>query len=85
MVFKVSSSSNPGSVAGAIANSIKDDEKVELQVVGAGALNQAIKSIIIAKGYLTQVGKDIYINPSFQTVHIENIERTAIKLVLEVK
>lgn len=86
MILKVSSKSNPNSVAGAIAGMFDEEEhRVEIQAVGAGAVNQAIKSIIIAKGFMAPKGLDVVINPSFKTVEIDGIERTAIRLVVEVR
>jgi stage V sporulation protein S len=85
MVLKVSSKSNPNSIAGCIAGLIKQDEETELHAIGAGALNQAIKAIIIAKSFLIASGYEIVINPSFKEVEIDGINRTCIKLKLEVK
>ena len=84
-ILKVSSKSNPNKVAGAISNILKDYEKLEIQVIGAGALNQAIKSIVIARGYLAPIGKEIYIIPSFNELLLEGNNRTAIKLTIEIK
>lgn len=85
MVLKVGSKSNPNSIAGCIAGLIKQDEQVELQCVGAGALNQGIKAVIIAKSFLIASGYEIVINPSFKEIDIDGINRTCIKLKLEVK
>ena len=85
MVLKAGSKSNPNSIAGRIAGLIKQDEQVELQCVGAGALNQGIKAIIIAKSFLISSGYEIVINPSFKEIDIDGINRTCIKLKLEVK
>ena len=81
--LKVSSKSNPNSVAGALAGVIREQGNAEIQAVGAGALNQAIKAIAIARGFLTPSGYDIVVIPSFTDVLIDNEERTAIKLVVE--
>ncbi len=83
--LKVSSKSNPNNVAGAIANILKDEDKVTIQVIGAGALNQLIKSIIICKGFLAPIGKKIICDPSFTDVVIDNEEKTAIKMSIEVR
>ena len=83
--LKVSSKSNPNSIAGALANVFKDENTVEIQAVGAGALNQAIKGIIIARGFMAPSGKNLYCIPSFAVVSIDNEERTAIKIVIEAK
>ena len=82
-VFKVSSKSRAQSVAGAIANALKTESKVELQAVGAGALNQAIKGVSIARGYVAPLGKDLICVPAFSDVVIDGIERTAVKLIIE--
>lgn len=84
-ILKVSSKSNPNSIAGALANVLRESDKVEIQAVGAGALNQAIKGIIIARGFVAPSGKNIVCIPSFSEVTIENEERTAIKLLIETK
>ena len=83
--LKVSSKSNPNSIAGALANVLREESSVEIQAVGAGALNQAIKGIIIARGFVAPSGKNICCTPSFREVMIEGEERTAIKLLVEAK
>ena len=83
--LKVSSKSNPNSIAGAVANVLRDAGSVEIQAVGAGALNQAIKGIIIARGFVAPSGKNITCTPSFREVMIEGEERTAIKLLIETR
>lgn len=82
-VLRVSSRSVPNSVAGAIAGVIRDKGAVEVQAVGAGAANQAIKSIAIARGYLAPIGIDMICIPAFANVVIDSEERTAIKLICE--
>ncbi len=82
-VLKVSSHSIPNSVAGAIAGVVRDKNNVEVQAVGAGAANQAIKAIAIARGYLAPVGIDLICVPAFANVIIDGDERTAIKLICE--
>ncbi|MCY1712667.1 stage V sporulation protein S [Caproiciproducens galactitolivorans] len=82
-ILKVSSKSAPNSVAGAVAGVIREEGSVELQAVGAGAANQAIKAIAIARGYLAPSGIDIVCIPAFASVVIGNEERTAIKLIVE--
>ena len=84
-ILKVSSKSNPNSIAGALANVLRESDALEIQAVGAGALNQAIKGIIIARGFVAPSGKNIYYVPSFSEVVIEGEERTAIKLLIETK
>lgn len=82
-VLKVSSKSSPNSVAGAIAGVIRENGAVEVQAVGAGASNQAIKAIAIARGYLAPSGIDIICIPAFASISIDGDERTAIKLIVE--
>ena len=83
--LKVSSKSNPSSVAGALANVFKDKTSVEIQAVGAGAINQAIKAIAIARGFVAPSGKNLICTPAFQDISIDGEERTAIKLIVESK
>lgn len=82
-ILKVSSKSKPNSVAGALANAFKSTGAVEIQAIGAGALNQAIKSIAIARGYVAPTGKDLICVPAFSDIQIDGEERTAIKLIVE--
>lgn len=83
--LKVSSKSNPNKVAGALANVIRDKEEVEVQAIGAGALNQAIKAITIARGFVAPSGKNLVCIPAFTDIIIDGEERTAIKLIVETK
>jgi len=82
-VLKVSSKSKPNSVAGALANAFKTAQTVEIQAIGAGALNQAIKAVAIARGYVAPTGKDLICIPAFSDILIDGEERTAIKLIIE--
>lgn len=82
-ILKVSSRSIPNSVAGAIAGIIRESGAVEIQAIGAGAANQAIKSIAIARGYLAPTGIDVITIPAFVNISIDGVERTAIKMVVE--
>lgn len=82
-ILKVSSRSVPNSVAGAIAGVVRESGSVEIQAVGAGAVNQAIKAIAVARGYLAPTGFDVVCIPSFSAVTIDDEERTAIKIVVE--
>ena len=84
-ILKVSSKSNPNSVAGALAGVIREKGSAEIQAIGAGALNQAIKSIAIARGFVAPSGIDLVCIPSFTDVDIDGEERTAIKLVVNCK
>ncbi len=82
-ILKVSSHSTPNSVAGAIAGVIREKEAVEVQAVGAGAANQAVKAIAIARGYLAPIGVNLICIPAFTNITIDGEERTAIKLICE--
>ena len=82
-VLKVSSKSKPNSVEGALANAFREKQTVEIQAVGAGSLNQAIKAIAIARGYVAPTGKDLICVPAFSDIVIDGEERTAIKLIVE--
>ena len=84
-VLKVSSKSNPNSVAGAIAGVLRErgNTEIEIQVIGAGALNQAIKAIAIARGFVAPSGVDLICIPAFTDILIDGEERTAIKLIVE--
>lgn len=83
--LKVSSKSNPSSVAGALANVFKEKNVVEVHAIGAGALNQAIKGIAIARGFVAPSGKNLVCIPAFTDIVIEGEERTAIKLIVEAR
>lgn len=82
-LLKVSAKSNPNAVAGAIAGIVRQSGTVELQVIGAGALNQAIKAIAIARGFVTSGGIELVCIPTFQDVSVDGEERTAIRLKVE--
>jgi len=82
-VLKVSTKSNPNSVAGALAGTLREHGAVEMQTVGAGALNQAIKAIAIARGFLAPSGMDLSCVPAFADIEINGEERTAIRLLVE--
>jgi stage V sporulation protein S len=81
--LKVSSKSNPSKVAGAIANVFRLDGVVEIQTIGAGSLNQAIKAIAIARGFVAPSGKNLVVIPAFSDIIIEGTEKTAIRLIVE--
>ena len=81
--LKVSSKSSPASVAGAIAGMIKDGTPVEIQAVGAGAVNQAVKAIAISRGFLSPVGIEISCVPSFADIVIDGEYRTAIRFAIK--
>jgi stage V sporulation protein S len=82
-VIKVSAGSRTSSVAGAIAGVVREHKRAEVQAIGAGAVNQAVKAAAIARGYLQEDGIDVILLPEFTTVDIEGKERTAIRLVVE--
>ncbi|MFO7815966.1 MAG: stage V sporulation protein S [Halanaerobiales bacterium] len=82
-VLKVASKSNPNSVAGAIAGVLRENDSAELQVIGAGALNQAVKAIAISRGYVAPSGIDLICVPAFLDIEINGEERTAIKFIIE--
>ena len=83
--IKVSSKSNPNSVAGALANALREKKSIEMQAIGAGALNQAIKAVAIARGFVAPSGKNLVCIPAFSNILIDNEEKTAIKLIVEAK
>jgi len=82
-VIKVAAESRTSAVAGAIAGVVREHKRAEVQAIGAGAVNQAIKATAIARGYLHEDGLDVICIPEFTTVEIEGKERTAIRLVVE--
>lgn len=82
-ILKVSAQSRSSSVAGAIAGVVRERGSVELQAVGAGAANQAIKSVAIARGYLAPSGVDLICIPAFTEFTINGEDRTGLKLILE--
>jgi stage V sporulation protein S len=81
-VIKVSANSRTAAVAGAIAGVMREHRYAEVQSIGAGAVNQAIKAVILAKGYLVNDGIDIICVPEFVDVDIDGKVRTAIKLTV---
>ena len=82
-VLKVSAKSNPNSVAGALAGVLREHGRAEMQAIGAGALNQAIKAVAIARGFVAPSGMDLICIPAFIEIEIEGGQRTAIKLLVE--
>ena len=81
-VLKVSAKSNPSSVAGALAGVLRERGRAELQAIGAGAINQAVKAIAIARGYVAANGIDLVTIPAFVDLNIDGKEKTAIKLIV---
>jgi len=82
-VIKVSGSSRTSAVAGAIAGVFREHKRAEVQAIGAGAVNQAVKATAIARNYLLEDGIEVVCLPEFTTVDIEGKERTAVRLVVE--
>ena len=82
-VLKVSAKSIPNSVAGALSGVIRENGTAEMQAIGAGAINQAIKAIAIARGYVSPSGVDLVCIPAFTDIQINGEERTAIKLLVK--
>ena len=82
-VLKVSTRSRPSAVAGAIAGVLRHADSVEMQAIGAGATNQAVKAIAIARAYLHDDGIDAYFIPSFINVMIDGHERTALRFQIQ--
>jgi stage V sporulation protein S len=82
-VLKVSAKSSPNAVAGALAGVLRESGGAELQAIGAGALNQAVKAVAIARGFVAPSGVDLVCIPAFTDVVIDGEERTAIKLIVQ--
>ena len=83
MPMLVSAKSNPGNVAGAIAGVVREKGVCELQAIGAGAINQTVKAIAIARGYVAPAGMDLIVTPAFTDIMIDGEERTAVKFKVE--
>ena len=82
-MIKVSANSRTSAVAGAIAGVIREHKHAEVQTIGAGAVNQAVKALVLATGYLKNDGIDVVCVPEFVDVAIDDKVRTAIKLVVD--
>ena len=82
-IIKVKANSRTAAVAGAIAGVVREHNRAEVQAIGAGAINQAIKALVLAKGYLAEDGIPVVCIPEFVDVDIDGKVRTAIKLVVE--
>jgi len=82
-VLRVSAKSNPNAVAGALAGVVRENGTAELQTIGAGALNQAIKALAIARGFMAPSGVDLICRPAFADIAVDGQERTAIRLIVE--
>ena len=84
-MIKVSATSRTSAVAGAIAGVVREHHRAEVQAIGAGAVNQAVKALVVATGYLRLDGIHVSCVPEFADVTIEDKVITAIKLVIEVE
>jgi stage V sporulation protein S len=84
-LLKVSSTSKPNSVAGAIAGIIRSDGEVQIQTIGAGALNQTIKGIAIARGYIAPTGQELVCIPFFKDIEVNGEVKTAIVINVETR
>jgi len=84
-VLKVSSDSKPKAVAGALAAVLREKGSVELQAIGAGAVNQAVKAIAITRGFVAPNGIDLIAIPAFTKVQIDGEERTAIRFLVQAR
>jgi stage V sporulation protein S len=82
-VIKVSATSRTSAVAGAIAGVVREHKRAEVQAIGAGAVNQAVKALVLATTYLRGDGIEVCCVPEFVDVEIEDKVRTAIKMVIE--
>lgn len=82
-ILKISAKTSPNAIAGAIAGVIKESGKVELQAIGAGAINQAVKAVAIARGFVAPTGVELVCMPAFTEIEIDNENRTGIKFVVE--
>lgn len=82
--LKASSHSDPSATAGAIANSVRETGEAQIQVIGPRAVNQAVKAIAIARGYLATAGVDLYCVPSFANIQVleSEEEKTAIHFLI---
>ncbi len=82
-MIKVSANSRTSAVAGAIAGVVRENKRAEVQAIGAGAVNQAVKALVLATGYLKGDGIEVAFIPEFVDVQIEDKVRTAVKMVVE--
>ena len=82
-ILKVGAKSNPSKVAGAIANIFRENKSATIQTVGAASLNQAIKAVAIARGFVAPSGVDLVCIPAFAEVQVEGEDRTGIKIIIE--
>jgi len=84
-VIKVRAVSRTAAVAGAIAGIFRDNKHAEVQAIGAGAVNQAVKAMVLAKNFLAQDGLEVVFTPEFVNVEIDGKVRTAIRFIIDIK
>ena len=84
-ILKVSSKSSPNSIAGALAGVVREKGSAELQAVGAGAINQAVKAVALARGFVAPAGVDLICIPAFTDIQINGEEKTALKIIVQPK
>lgn len=82
-ILKVAAKSSPNAVAGALAGVIRERGTAEIQAIGAGAINQAVKAVAIARGFVAPSGTDLVCIPAFTDVEIDGQQRTAIKFIVQ--
>jgi len=82
-IIKVSGTSRTSAVAGAIAGVFRENQRAEIQAIGAGAVNQAVKALVLSRGYLGEDGYDVVFTVEFADVEIEDKIRTAIKITAQ--
>ena len=82
-ILKISAKSSPNSIAGAIAGLVKENGRAEMQAIGAGAINQAVKAVAIARGFVAPTGVYLVCIPAFAEVQVEGEDRTGIRLIVE--
>lgn len=82
-ILKISSKSNPNSVAGAVTAMFREKKRIEMQAIGAGAINQSIKALAIARGFLAPSGINLVCVPAFVEVEVEGETRTGIKFIIK--
>jgi stage V sporulation protein S len=84
-IIKVKATSRTAAVAGAIAGVMREHKHAEVQAIGAGAVNQAVKAMVLAKGYLAEDGMQVFFVPEFVDVDIDGKVRTAIRIIVDIQ
>ena len=82
MVLRASAKTNPNKLAGSAVKNMQEGKEVEIVAVGAGAINQVVKSLIIARSFVSSTGKDMVFKAGFMEVEIEGLKKTAVKFYL---